>query len=152
MRPAIRAHGAWFVRRLAQIYETPWPSRPIDVDVAPVVPPYGASTIGEPPFEGEHAPLIIVSSSSAKRQGREIPPGLWHDVIFYTAGHLTRERLGPQYVPYAERPENHLFEGHAATTLDALAREWQPYLDGRTNLESAVDALVLAFPSKHEPR
>ncbi len=176
IRSWVAKHGAWFVKRLVALYETPWPSAPVDVEVAPVVPPFGASTIGEPPFQGSHAPLIIVSSedsgytgesglemifhegshllvdrvqglfdASAKRQGRSMPRGLWHFVLFYTAGHVARERLGPSYVPYAERPEHHIFDGAAAGTLRVLVRAWQPYLDGRATLDSAVDAVVAGF-------
>lgn len=176
IRPLVAAHGAWFVRRLAAVYETPWPSDLVDVEVAPAVPPFGASTIGEPPFRGSHTPLIIVSSedpgyrgesglemifhegshllvdhvqalldASAKRQGRTMPRQLWHFVLFYTAGHVARERLGPSYVPYAERPEHHIFDGDAAAILPVLVRTWQPYLDGRTTLDSAVDAVVAAL-------
>lgn len=82
---------------------------------------------------------------SARRQSRTIPPSLWHLLLFYTAGHLTRERLGPNYVPYAERPENRIFVGDAARVLVALETAWQPYLDGASSLDSAIDALVRSF-------
>ena len=175
IRPLLAAHGAWFVGRLVALFETPWPTDPVDVEVAPAVPPFGASTIGEPPFVGAHKPLIIVSSAdpayteaglemifhegshllvdrvqamleaSAKRRERTMPRALWHFVLFYTAGHVAKERLGASYVPYAERPEHHVFDGDAAPILAVLVREWQPYLDGRTSLSAAVDAVVAAF-------
>lgn len=176
IRPLVDAHGALFVARLKAIYETPWPTEPVEVEVAPVVPPFGAMTLGEPPFTGRHRPLITVSSldpgysgesglemifheashllvdrvqtmldASAKRQGRRLPPGLWHLLLFYTAGHVAQERLGRMYVPYAERPENHVFEGEFASILKVLIRDWQPYLDQRITLASAVDAVVANF-------
>jgi hypothetical protein len=176
IRPLVAKHGAFFVARLSAIYKTPWPQEPVDVDVTSVVPPFGASTIGEPPFDGPHRPLIVVSSkdpgysgesgvemifhegshllidrvqgmleASAKRQNKSAPRMLWHSVIFYTAGHVAKERLGPDYVPYAERPENHIFDGDWASILTILKREWQPYIDGRVELEAAVDAVVAAF-------
>jgi hypothetical protein len=176
IRPLVVEHGAWFVKRLVALYETPWPSAPVDVEVTPAVPPFGASTIGEPPYTGTHAPLIIVSSldsgyagesglemifhegshllvdrvqalldASAKRQGRTLPWKLWHFVLFYTAGHVARERLGPSYIPYAERPENTVFHGDTLPILRVLVRAWQPYLDGSTTLDSAVDAVVASF-------
>ncbi|GAC1574838.1 MAG: hypothetical protein NVS3B20_24820 [Polyangiales bacterium] len=176
IRPMVAEHGAWFVRRLEAVYQTPWPSDSVDVEVAPVVAPFGASTLGEPPFTGPHAPLIIVSTedpgyrgesglemifhesshllvdrvqrlleTSAKRRGRSLLRGLWHFVLFYTTGHLAKERLGASYVPYAERPEHHIFDGDAAEILPLLVRAWQPYLDGRTTLDAAVDSVVAAF-------
>lgn len=176
IRPLVAEHGAWFVKRLVGLYQTPWPKSPVVVEVAPAVPPFGASTIGEPPFTGSHTPLITVSSrdpgyrgesglemifhegshllvdriqgmldTSARRQGRSLPRGLWHFVLFYTAGHVAKERLGPSYVPYAERAENHIFDGDASTILPVLVKEWQPYVDGRTTLGAAVDSVVAAF-------
>ncbi len=82
--------------------------------------------------------------ASAKRQGRELPPRFWHDLIFYTAGHLAQERLGPAYVPYAERPSSHLFEASSAS-LVVLKRSWQPYLDGQVPMEAALDAIAASF-------
>ena len=82
--------------------------------------------------------------ASAKRQGRKVPPRLWHDVIFYTAGHLARERLGPAYVPYAERPSSQLF-GESDAALIVLKRAWQPYLDGRVTMDVAIDAVAASF-------
>jgi hypothetical protein len=173
MRPLVAAHGAWLASRLAAVYQTAWPTEPVLVEVTPVVAPFGAATLGEPPFVGVHAPLITISSNdpgyagdsglemlfheashllvdkvegaldaSAKRQGRTLPRGLWHFVIFYTAGHVTQERLGPSYLPYAERQEHHIFDGDAAALLPLLQRTWQPYLDGRTTLDAAIDAIV----------
>jgi hypothetical protein len=176
LSPQIAAHGEWMARRLAAVYETPWPSGPVDVEVTAAVPPFGASTIGEPPFTGAHAPLVAVSSEdpgytgdtglemifheashllvgrvqaaldeSAKRQGRTPPDNLWHLLLFYTAGHLMKERLGADYVPYAERPEHSIFTGRFAPCLSVLERAWQPYLDGHRALGPAVDAVVAAF-------
>ena len=83
--------------------------------------------------------------ASAQRQARKLPHRLWHFLLFYTAGHLVRERLGPGYVPYAERPANHIFDGRFAGYLPILERAWQPYLDGQVALEPAIDALVASF-------
>lgn len=82
--------------------------------------------------------------ASGKKQGRKVPPRLWHDVIFYTAGHLARERLGPAYVPYAERPTALLFR-EGDPTLLVLKRAWQPYLDGQTTMVAAIDAVAASF-------
>ena len=178
IEPLVVRHGAWLVARLAALYQTPWPTAPVDVEVAPAVPPFGASTVGEPPYDGAHRPLVIVSSAdhgyssesglemlfhegshllvgkveamiaaSANRQEIAVPPRLWHDVLFFTAGRVTRERLGPAYVPYAEQPQHAVL---APERIAALERTWQPYLDGETPLEAAVDAVVAA--SRVAPR
>ncbi len=176
IRPALATHGDWMAHRLEAVYRTAWPPGPVFVEVTPAVPPFGASTVGEPPFTGAHAPLITVSSidpgyagdtglemifheashllvdkvqaaleAAAQRQGRKLPDRLWHFVLFYTAGRVLRERLGAAYVPYAERPANRVFTGPFASYVPILERTWQPYLDGRVDLEAAVDAVVAAF-------
>jgi len=83
--------------------------------------------------------------ASAKRQNRKVPPRLWHDLIFYTAGHLAQERLGAAYVPYAERPSSQLFEGANHPTVLVFKRSWQPYLDGRMTMDAAIDAVAGSF-------
>jgi hypothetical protein len=176
LRPQLAAHGEWTARRLEALYRTAWPTDPILVEVTAAVPPFGASTSGEPPFTGSHTPLITVSSkdpgytgetglemifheashllvdkvqtaldASAKRQGRKLDERFWHFLLFYTAGHVVRERLGPSYVPYGERPINTVFTGRFAMYLPILERAWQPYLDGRVNLEAAIDAVVASL-------
>lgn len=178
IEPLVARHGAWFVARLVALYQTPWPTAPVDVEVAPAVPPFGASTVGEPPYDGVHAPLVVVSSTdhgyagesgvemlfhegshllvgkveamiatSAKRQELSVSPRLWHDVLFFTAGRVARERLGPSYVPFAEVPAHDVL---APDRIAVLERTWQPYLDGKTTLEAAVDAVVAA--SRVAPR
>jgi hypothetical protein len=75
-----------------------------------------------------------------RAQGKRLPWRFWHDVIFYTAGHLVQERLGASYVPYAERPPALL----APRVLAELQTHWQPYLDGKSTLEASVQQLVAA--------
>jgi hypothetical protein len=176
MQPLVAAHGAWFAKRLVAVYGTPLPKEPIDVDVAPVVPPFGGFTMGEPPYSPPNAALITLSSedpsyageagvemlfhevahllvgrvqegieASAKRQGRKHQPRFWHDVIFYTAGHVAQERLGPAYIPFAERPSSKLFGGDDDSRLVVLKRTWQPYLDGRVTMAAAIDAIAASF-------
>jgi hypothetical protein len=176
LRPQVAAHGDAIARRLESLYQTAWPAAPIFVEVTAAVPPFGASTSGEPPFTGPHTPLITVSSddegytgdtglemifheashllvdkvqasldASAKRQGRTLDGRFWHFLLFYTAGRVAKERLGAAYVPYAERPSNAIFTGRFAPYLAILERTWQPYLDGRAELEPAIDAVVASL-------
>lgn len=153
----------------------PLPSEPIDVEVAPVVPPFGGFTLGEPPYDPPNRALVTLSSedpsyahdtgvemlfhevshllvgrvqkalaASAERQGVPLQPRFWHDVIFYTAGHLTRERLGPGYVPYAERPSSQLFAADEPGLI-VLNCCWQPYLDGRVTMDAAIDEMTASL-------
>jgi hypothetical protein len=181
MQPLVAAHGAWFARRLVAVYGMPLPAKPIDVEITPVVPPYGGFTQGEPPYDGTNAALITLSSEdpsyagetgvemlfhevshlivgrvekgleeAAKRRHTKLPPRLWHDVVFYTAGHVAQERLGPSYVPYAERASSRLFADDDER-LQVLQRAWQPYLDGRVTMDAAIDAIAASFPNDAPP-
>jgi hypothetical protein len=179
LKPTLAAHGAWLAHRLETLYGTPWPAQPIDVEITAAVPPFGASSMGDPPFDPPHAPLITMTSldpgyggdvtlemifheashllvgrteqafdDAAKRAGRTLPRGLWHSVLFFTAGRVVRERLGPGYLPYAERPSNRLFAGErapSAALLPIFERAWQPYLDGKTTFEAAIDQIVASL-------
>ena len=80
-------------------------------------------------------------AASARKQGRELPFTFWHDVVFYTAGHLVKERLGAGYVPFAEREPRIV----GPKTLAVLEAQWQPYLDGKVPFEASVDRMVAAI-------
>jgi hypothetical protein len=74
----------------------------------------------------------------------ETQPDLWHAVIFYTTGELARRVLGktndPTYLPAGDR--YHVYDRRWKTARAALGKDWQPYLDGRVDYETALRALV----------
>jgi hypothetical protein len=85
--------------------------------------------------------------AAAYRVRREAPPhDLGHVLIFYSVGELTRqclqERGRPGYEPYADRLG--LYARSLAWTVyrQALAKHWQPYLDGTTNRTTALQRLA----------
>ena len=73
------------------------------------------------------------------------PPELWHMVIFYTAGELTRAELSevqiPDYIPYAYR--NKLYERGKQQAECALKRHWLPFLEAKTDYKQALKNVVL---------
>jgi hypothetical protein len=66
-------------------------------------------------------------------------PDLWHEVLFFTAGSLVERRL-QGYSMYAVK--NGLFDRAWPGALDILNQDWKPYLDGETDMDSAVQRLV----------
>jgi hypothetical protein len=82
--------------------------------------------------------------AEAARQGVTAPRNLWHVLIFYTVGELARRELGragdEHYLPYAYRYG--LYTRGWQPLRDALARDWHPYLDGKTTFDAAMTALV----------
>jgi len=87
----------------------------------------------------------IEKESRARRQ--EPPPKLTHAIIFYTAGELARRNLAAvgvaDYVPSAERYG--LWTRVWPTFKPALEEFWQPYLDGKTTLDTAVARVVASL-------
>jgi len=79
----------------------------------------------------------------ARAKNKPEPNGLWHAIIFYTAGELTRRNLSEygvsDYTPIAYR-------GLYARAWPGLQRplelHWQPYLEGKVEFDKAVANLI----------
>ncbi len=73
------------------------------------------------------------------------PDGLWHAVIFYTAGRAVVDeatRRGEGYTMIADAVDVYTHEW--APYHDALVEHWQPYLEGRGSLAASLKAVVAA--------
>lgn len=83
-------------------------------------------------------------SKAAQQMNRPVNRNLWHAVLFYTSGELTRRALESRavtgYVPYADL--QNLWTGPFRGLREPVARVWQEYLDGRRTYESAIQALA----------
>jgi hypothetical protein len=88
--------------------------------------------------------IVAAINAEAARQHVTAPRDLWHTVIFYTAGELARRELGKSvdanYQPYAYRYG--VYTRGWQPLRDALERDWQPYLNGRSTFDEALTALV----------
>ena len=91
-----------------------------------------------------------------RQRGKPIPRDLWHALLFYTTGEivkraLQREKAAPQdavagtdtYMPYAYRYG--LYARGWSNYQRLLERYWQPYLDGKTDFETALARVVSAL-------
>jgi hypothetical protein len=102
-----------------------------------------ASCIGP---RGAEFPLEEALAAAYRVRRETPPPDLGHVIIFYIVGELTRqclhERGRPGYEPYADRLG--LYTRSLAWTVDrqALAKHWQPYLDGTIDCMTALQGLV----------
>src|SRR5690606_13760883 len=121
-------HGAALSQALTRTYDTTWPSEPVPVDLSVTAGPQGAYTTGplthvtisssETSLQGLASLEMLFHESShgpvsdlfqrvrraATEQDVAVPPRLWHAVLFYTAGELTRRELdahGRAYAAYA---------------------------------------------------
>ena len=75
------------------------------------------------------------------RQKLPVPPELWHFMIMFTTGELTRRQLertgSPGYVPYIYR-----YNQLPPAVLAAFERHWLPYLEGKALFEQSLSSLV----------
>ncbi len=167
VRPLLAKYGAAMSKDIAAAYQTPWPAAPIHTDVAAFAGPHGAYTTLEPThiiisstdkgYQGGAALEMLFHESShsldeklrAALEKERLAQGLVfkrrgfsHAVLFYTAGEIARRYL-PGYEMYAV--SNRIFADGWPESLPVLEIAWKPYLDGRTNLTSAVQALVAGY-------
>ena len=170
LTPLVAAHRAAIAPALAAAYGATWERTvPVDVvlDAGPpgnahtTVRPYARVTIAASDarhqglagleilfHEASHewdATLSDLLLREARAQGRVVRGDLWHGVLFFTAGELTRRglaRSGIAYEPYAVTQG--MTTGVYAGVWPAIVTAWTPYLDRRTTLAEAATALVRA--------
>jgi hypothetical protein len=127
--PMIRQMGVDLSQRLAEVYQRPWPSKQIRVDVVWYGGPYGAYTSLNPAHvnisshdprnqglygfevlfhESSHVLAGAVTDAIAKEfraRDKPIPRDLWHALLFYTTGELVRRDLALRTRPPAADSE-----------------------------------------------
>ena len=156
-----------------RVYRAPYPQR-IRVDVTPYAGENAAytsvangfihTTISsrEPAYqgfaslemllhEGSHAIVGPTAgaigpeiNSNAQTAGLLAPRQLWHAILFYTSGDLTRRALRargvPDYVPFAYRAQ--MYDRAFRGLQRPLETHWQQYLNGGLTREEAIASLV----------
>jgi hypothetical protein len=166
--PLVEDLGATVSRRLASIYRAPWPRGPIHVDVCVYAGVFGGYTTLEPLHitvssrdprnqgiaafemlfhEASHGladPVRDALDREFIAQSKPIPRDLWHALLFYTTGEVVKHMIASSgreaYKPYAE--QNHLYERDWQTFQKALDRDWQPYLENRSDFPTAIKRLA----------
>jgi len=170
VRVLLERHEAALAKALARTYDTSWPPEPIDVDVSVTAGPNGAYTTGPPThvtissseerLQGPAALEMLFHESShsalsdlfqrvqqaAAAQHVDVPPQLWHAVLFYTTGELTRRELAAHGVAYREHADERLYVDLCGAGCRAkIAEHWGPRLDGKRSVADGLSALVAAF-------
>ena len=155
----------------AKVYGVPFPTD-ILVDVTGDAWQFGAYTTGEGSFahtivaspvsgtqgfgaleslvhEPSHA--IVDSRSGAigadlVRLQRELNvsvySSLWHAILFYTSGELTRRALAERGVTYRPFIED-MYAGPFKGMRESLETNWKAYLDGKMSREEALRKIVI---------
>ena len=164
--------------RLGALFGTVWPTAPVRVDAVRVGFRLGAYTSNGPPdwivistsdpnnqgwaqaeilfHETSHL-LIHPVEQALYVAGRDahvaVPRVLWHVVLFYTAGELTRQALASRkvaYQPYLYATG--LFDRAWPTYRPAIERVLPDFLAGKRTREDMAQALVRAIPAAEGSR
>jgi hypothetical protein len=73
------------------------------------------------------------------------PYNLWHALLFYTSGELTRRALAARGVPsYTPVIQIGMFDRQFKGFREAFDTHWRAWLDGKTTREEAMRQIVLA--------
>jgi hypothetical protein len=169
MNPLIASMAPRIADAMQKDLQQGWPATPLRVDVSFFVPEIGhAYTTDDPPHttfsssapalqglngfetlfhEASHAfadnmTNALFSDCAALKKDCG---NLGHAVLFYTAGFETRRALPPaqqaDFVPYAYK--NGLYDrGEFPKYRRILEKSWQPYLDGKTDFQTALREMV----------
>jgi hypothetical protein len=156
-------YGAAAVTRLTALYQARWPARPRVVDIVAYANWAGAySTDGglivmastDEAIGGALGLETLLHESShqwdeeidgrlkaiAAKQGKPVPAGLSHAMIFYTSGEIVSELI-PGHVPYADK-YGIWTRGANPRYKPLLDRYWRPYIRGTGTFEEAAAKLV----------
>jgi hypothetical protein len=166
----IARHGAAIAGRLARSYDDAWPARGLRVDVVrDAGPPGNAYTTNVPApthvtigaddqglsslellfHEASHhwdQRLMRGVADAAKTLGKRAPPDLWHALLFFNAGQITRDTLAAAGIREYEllmvkgkifaRPGWH----------EAISRHWPSFLNGEISRDEAILRVLRELP------
>jgi hypothetical protein len=176
--PMLASAGEELAEAHSKVYATPFPKQ-ILVDVSTFAWEFGAYTVGEgeyahavisstdPGNQGfaaletlMHEPSHSIVDSASGAIGADLTKAaselgvkprynLWHAILFYTSGELTRRSLAKRgvlnYQPYILKMYDRAFSGFR----QPLETHWQAYLDGKVSREAAIrQILIETTPAK----
>jgi hypothetical protein len=163
--------AAPIITRLTRLYDVRWFTIPVRVDVVRAGKSQGAYTSinprphiviasGDSSYDGwagtemlfhesSHALFLNVRRAvdSAVRVARKEPRDLWHVVLFYIAGEVTRQQLaaeGLEYRPYLYATG--LFDRAWPAFREPVERHVRPFVDGQISLDRMAADLAQALP------
>jgi hypothetical protein len=169
-RTLLDRHGATVLRLITQAYGMPWPAGGYRVHLSGYANWAGAystranvlvvssldtaargSTALETLFhEAMHQwdrEMNALLREHARAEGKVVPRGLSHVLIFFTAGDAVQRAI-PGHVPYGERG---IYDRGWQSLRMAVGEIWKPYLDGRGTRDEALAALVRRTATETRP-
>jgi hypothetical protein len=174
--PMVQQFSQTLIKQLTAAYKAKWPTDLIRVDVVEYANWAGAYTTfdradkvhitmsTDPGNQGFAALELLFHEAShwmvsprngavaqaiareCRAKNKPIPDGLWHAIIFYTAGEFTRRNLSEygvtDYIPYGYRG---LYARAWPNLQRPLELYWQPYLEGTIDFDKAISNLINAL-------
>ena len=165
LTPQVERYGPRIKDRLAAAFRTSWPTLPLRVEAVAYADPRGAYTTADPPLiamstlnpqhqgidgleqlfhECSHLMMDTVDATLARSKavGKDLSREVSHTILFYTVADTMRSLI-PDHVPY---PDHYGVWNRGWTRYhELLGLYWQPYLDGKSTMEDAIDRLVRNF-------
>jgi hypothetical protein len=163
LSPQVERYGPRIKGRLAAAFRTSWPTLPLRIEAVAYADPRGAYTTADPPLiamsslnpehqgvdgleqlfhECSHLMMHTVDTAlktCAKAAGKDLSRDVSHTILFYTVADTVR-RLIPDHIPY---PDHYGVWNRGWTRYhELLGLYWQPYLEGKSTMDDAVDRLV----------
>jgi hypothetical protein len=168
--PLVDRHGAAISQSLTRVYGTTWPAEPMHVDLSVSAGPVGAFSVNghitisssDPNYRGYAGLEMVFHEAShglglfdaltqpmnriAADQKVMLPPQLWHAVLFYSAGEITRRELNANGIDYTLFGGVGLYNNLCgAGCRDKIREHWTPHIDGKRSIPEALSRLVTAF-------
>jgi hypothetical protein len=175
LRPVLAQHEDAITRRLVKLYGVDWQALPIPIDVVETVswaggdsiytnPPPGHVWVSStrPAYQTSAAALEVVfheashllagnrtplraALDAAPRGAAEVPPDLWHAVLFYMTGETVRRVLA-EAGDSSHTPLIYALDIFGPVR-DPIATNWARYLDDERTMAEAATDLIGALDS-----
>jgi hypothetical protein len=163
--------AAPIIARLTALYRVPWFTTPVRVDIVRVGKSQGAYTSinprphvvvasGDSSYDGWSGTEMLFHETchaltfemrravdGAAKAANKQPRDLWHVVLFYVAGEVTRQQLAKISVDY--RPYLYatgLFDRAWPSFRDPVERHVRAFVDGQITLDQMAAELAKALP------
>ena len=170
--PLLATLGEELAEAHAKAYATPFPTK-ILVDVSPLAWEFGGYTVGEGDhahtvisstdsgYQGfralemlMHEPSHAIVDATSAAIGSDIAKlskelnlkpryNLWHAILFYTSGELTRRALARRGVSDYQPVVLGMYSRGFGGFKQPLETHWQAYLDGKVSREEAIRQILI---------
>jgi hypothetical protein len=109
--------------------------------------PHAGSRRASPLGGGRDSPRRGAIGTELVQASRELKirpyASLWHAILFYTSGELTRRALATRGVPDYRPVINDMYGGPYRGFQKPLETHWQAYLDGKVSREEAIRQILI---------